>query len=27
VIGIWLNSGMLTGPYARYGSIVLASSW
>src|SRR3981189_2842854 len=23
VIGIWLNSGMLTGPYARYGSIVL----
>src|SRR5712672_2003987 len=22
-IGIWLNSGMLTGPYARYGSIVL----
>jgi uncharacterized protein len=23
VIGIWLNSGMLTGPYARYGTIVL----
>jgi uncharacterized membrane protein YfcA len=23
VIGIWLNAGMLTGPYARYGSIVL----
>jgi uncharacterized protein len=23
VIGIWLNSGMLTGPYARYGSVVL----
>jgi uncharacterized protein len=23
VIGIWLNSGMLTGPYARYGAIVL----
>jgi uncharacterized protein len=23
VIGIWLNSGMLTGPYARYGGIVL----
>jgi uncharacterized protein len=23
VIGIWLNSGMLTGPYARYGPIVL----
>jgi uncharacterized membrane protein YfcA len=23
VVGIWLNSGMLTGPYARYGPIVL----
>jgi uncharacterized membrane protein YfcA len=23
VVGIWLNSGMLTGPYAHYGSIVL----
>jgi uncharacterized protein len=23
VIGVWLNSGMLTGPYARYGTIVL----
>ncbi len=23
VIGIWLNPGMLTGPYARYGPIVL----
>jgi uncharacterized membrane protein YfcA len=23
VIGIWLNSGMLTGPYALYGAIVL----
>jgi uncharacterized protein len=23
VIGIWLNAGMLTGPYARYGSLVL----
>jgi uncharacterized membrane protein YfcA len=23
VIGIWLNSGMLSGPYARYGTIVL----
>src|ERR1700687_911966 len=23
VVGIWLNAGMLTGPYARYGSIVL----
>ena len=23
VIGIWLNTGMLTGPYARYGTIVL----
>ena len=23
VIGIWLNSGMLTGPYARYGAILL----
>jgi len=22
VIGIWLNAGMLTGPYARYGTIV-----
>ena len=23
VIGIWLNAGVLTGPYARYGTIVL----
>jgi len=23
IIGIWLNAGMLTGPYARYGGIVL----
>ena len=23
VIGIWLNAGLLTGPYARYGTIVL----
>jgi uncharacterized protein len=23
VVGIWLNSGMLTGPYARYGAVVL----
>src|SRR5436190_21652641 len=23
VIGIWLNAGMLTGPYARYGPIIL----
>src|SRR6195256_6084013 len=23
VAGIWLNAGMLTGPYARYGTIVL----
>ena len=23
IIGIWLNSGMLTGPYARYGTVVL----
>jgi uncharacterized membrane protein YfcA len=23
VAGIWLNSGMLTGPYARYGAVVL----
>ena len=23
VIGIWLNAGMLTGPYARYGTVVL----
>ena len=23
VVGIWLNAGMLTGPYARYGTIVL----
>src|SRR5450755_1323751 len=23
VVGIWLNAGMLTGPYARYGSVVL----
>jgi uncharacterized membrane protein YfcA len=25
VCGIWLNSGLLTGPYARYGTIVLGS--
>src|SRR3954453_16684957 len=25
VIGIWLNAGMLTGPYARYGTIVLGA--
>jgi uncharacterized membrane protein YfcA len=23
VVGIWLNAGMLTGPYARYGAIIL----
>jgi len=23
VVGIWLNAGMLTGPYARYGTIIL----
>jgi uncharacterized protein len=23
VIGIWLNAGMLTGPYSRYGAVVL----
>jgi uncharacterized membrane protein YfcA len=23
VVGIWLNAGMLTGPYARYGTMVL----
>src|SRR5882724_5834233 len=23
VIGIWLNAGMLSGPYARYGTVVL----
>lgn len=23
VLGIWLNAGMLTGPYARYGTVVL----
>ena len=23
VVGIWLNAGMMTGPYARYGTIVL----
>jgi uncharacterized membrane protein YfcA len=23
VVGIWLNSGMLTGPYARYGAVIL----
>jgi uncharacterized membrane protein YfcA len=23
VVGVWLNSGMLTGPYARYGAVVL----
>src|SRR5450432_2342811 len=25
VVGIWLNTGMLTGPYARYGGIVLGA--
>jgi uncharacterized membrane protein YfcA len=25
VIGIWLNAGMLTGPYARYGTIILGA--
>jgi hypothetical protein len=25
VIGIWLNSGMLTGPYARFGPVVLGA--
>ena len=25
VIGIWLNSGMLTGPYARYATVVLGA--
>src|SRR3981189_3199172 len=25
VIGIWLNAGMLTGPFARYGGIVLGA--
>jgi hypothetical protein len=25
VIGIWLNAGMLTGPYAHYGTIVLGA--
>jgi uncharacterized protein len=25
VVGIWLNAGMLTGPYARYGTIVLGA--
>ena len=25
VIGIWLNAGMLTGPYARYGAVVLGA--
>src|SRR5438046_9587807 len=25
VIGIWLNAGMLTGPYARYGASVLGA--
>jgi uncharacterized membrane protein YfcA len=25
VLGIWLNAGMLTGPYARYGTIVLGA--
>jgi uncharacterized protein len=25
VVGIWLNAGMLTGPYARYGGIVLGA--
>jgi uncharacterized protein len=23
IVGIWLNAGMLTGPYARYGTVVL----
>ena len=23
VVGIWLNAGMLTGPYSRYGAVVL----
>src|SRR5260370_35853799 len=23
IVGIWLNAGMLTGPYARYGTLVL----
>ncbi len=23
ILGIWLNAGSLTGPYARYGTIVL----
>jgi uncharacterized protein len=23
VVGVWLNSGMLTGPYSRYGAVVL----
>ena len=26
VIGIWLNSGMLTGPYARYATVVLGAA-
>ena len=25
IVGIWLNQGMLTGPYARYGAIVLGA--
>jgi uncharacterized protein len=25
VVGIWLNSGMLTGPYARFGPVVLGA--
>src|ERR1700675_4525640 len=25
VIGIWLNAGLLTGPYARYGAVVLGA--
>jgi uncharacterized protein len=25
LIGIWLNTGMLTGPYARYGTVVLGA--
>src|SRR6202008_715551 len=25
VIGIWLNAGMLTGPYARYGTLILGA--
>jgi uncharacterized protein len=25
VVGVWLNSGMLTGPYSRYGAVVLGA--